>query len=169
MVWHKTRQARRSKADAICKQRSERESKYEYYEVWCCYKNWMNRQQSTNETSLMQRGRSGTGRLPPTPAAPAPRTAPLFADETCPLVLVLGIEMQCLVLVRDQYLKPERKTSETQETPQAHDALVGRVGEQERGKEDEEDAKCRLVEEDPLLGFCRTGGGAPDGKALSCC
>lgn len=105
--------------------------------------------------------------MPPTPATPAPRTTPLFADETCPLVL--GIEMQCLILVRDQYLKSECKTSSTQETPQAHKALVGRVGEQESGKEDEEDAKCRLVEEDPLVGFCCTGGQALDSEALSCC
>ena len=115
--------------------------------------------------ALVQGGlRLGTGRVSPTPATPAPCTTPLFADETCPFVL--GIEVQCLVLVRDQYLKSECKTSGTQETPQTHESLVGRVGEQESGKEDEEDAICRLVEGDPMMGFCCTGGEA---LALSRC
>ena len=85
---------------------------------------------------------------------------------------MLGIEMQWLVLARDQYLESERKTSGTQETLHADEALVGRMGEQESGKEDEEDTKCRLVGEepiDPMLWLWCAGAEALDGEALSWC
>lgn len=72
--------------------------------------------------------------MPPTPASPTPCTAPVFADDR--------IEVQCLVLARDHNFKAHSKTGCTQQTAHAQEALVGRMGEQEGGKEDEEDAKC---------------------------
>lgn len=108
--------------------------------------------------------RLGTSGMPPTPASPAPRTTPC--------AFVLGIEMQCLVLARDEHLKSECKTSGTQETPHADEALVGQMEEQESGKEDEEDTKCRLVGEepiDPMLWLRCAGAEALDGEALHWC
>lgn len=53
---------------------------------------------------------SGTGRMPPTPPSPGPRTTPVLADA---LALVLGIETQCLLFARDQYLKSDSKAART--------------------------------------------------------
>lgn len=103
--------------------------------------------------------------MPPIPAPPAPRTSPVIADDS---LLVLAIGMQCLILVGDQYLQSECKTSGTQETAHAHEALVGRVGEQESGKEDKEDAKGRWVDEGPEFGFYGMRAEALDGEALGC-
>lgn len=72
----------------------------------------MNRPQSTmNPGTVLASVRLGAGRMPPTPASPAPRTSPVIADDS---LLVLAIGTQCLILARDQYLKSECKTSGTQ-------------------------------------------------------
>lgn len=48
--------------------------------------------------------------MPPTPPSPGPRTTPVLADA---LALVLGIETQCLLFARDQYLKSDSKAART--------------------------------------------------------
>lgn len=48
--------------------------------------------------------------MPPIPPSPAPRTTPVLADA---LALVLGIEMQCLLFARDQYLESDSKAPRT--------------------------------------------------------
>jgi len=99
--------------------------------------------------------------MPSTPAPPAPCATSVFA-ETRPLVL--RIEMQCLIFTGDEYLQSDSKAARTKYTAHAHEPLVGRVGEQEGGKEDEEDAKCRRVGEGPKFGFRCTGAEALHGE-----
>jgi hypothetical protein len=55
---------------------------------------------------------SGTGRMPPALTPPAPRTTAVLADDAGRLVL--GIEMQCLALARDDHLQPDSKTACTE-------------------------------------------------------
>lgn len=98
--------------------------------------------------------------MPSTPASPGPGPTPVLADAR---PFMLGIEMQCLVFARDQYLKSDSKATRTKYTSHAHKPLMGRVGEQEGGKEDEEDAKCRRVGEGPKFGFRGTGAEALHG------